>query len=213
MTEAKSAFREAKEELTLLRWVFGWHPVVGWAMIVFLVSGIGYYFGRAYQFALAGVILGGPIWYLSMRYINANWEPLRTGYLEDVEQFGPLVMKEAGMDPGASMHLLTKSPDKRQPFVEAPTQVDATLIGLDDAGLWIYDQTTLDLMFQKGKVEMDPEEVIEFPYSNLEAVTFEDDVLTITPVEETEEQREYKTPLDAEPTELLAAVSDRTDGQ
>lgn len=213
MSKPKSAFHEAKGELSLLRWVFGWHPVVGWAMVVFLVSGIGYYFGAAYLFALVGLVIGGPIWYQGMRYINTNWELLRTGYLDDVEQFGPLVMKEAGMDPEGSRYLLTKSPDKRQPYVKAPTQVDATLIGLDAAGLWIYDQTTLDLMFQKASVKMDPEEVIHFPDSNLQSVTFEDGILTITPIEETEEQREYSTPLDEEPTELLAAVADRTDTQ
>lgn len=210
MSEPQSAFRAAKAERNLLRWVFGWHPVVGWAMVVFLTSGVGYYFGLAYEFALVGLLGGGPVWYQGMRYINRHWESLREAYLADVEQFGPTVLSAAGMTEGAWITLHTKAPEKRQPFVEAPSQVDATLVGLDDAGLWIYDQTTLDLMFMKATVGTDPDEVVHFPDGNLESVTFDEGILTVEPIEETEEVRTYRTPLSAEPTELLDRVADRT---
>jgi hypothetical protein len=210
MSEPQSAFRAAKAERSILRWVFGWHPVVGWAMVVFLTSGVGYYLGLAYELALVGLIAGGPVWYQGMRYINRHWEPLRDAYLTDVEEFGPKVLSAAGMAENAWTSLLTMAPEKRQPFVEAPNQVDATLVGLDDAGLWIYDRTSLDLMFMKAEVGTDPDEVVHFPDGNLASVTFEDGILTVEPIEETEEVRTYRTPLSAEPTELLDRVADRT---
>ncbi|MFB6086677.1 MAG: hypothetical protein ABEJ84_07735 [Halodesulfurarchaeum sp.] len=208
MSESKSAFRAAKAERSTLRWLFGWHPVVGWAMVVFLLGGVGYYLRASYQFALVGLVLGGPIWYQGMRYINRHWESIRDGYLTDVEKYGPTVLEAAGMDEGADVFTLTKTPEDTQPFVEAPEQVDATLVGVDGTGVYIYE-TTLDLMFLKAGIGTDPEQVIHFPSSNLERAEYEDGTLVISPVRETEDLVTYRTPVDAEPVELLARIREQ----
>ncbi|MFP4530269.1 MAG: hypothetical protein ACLFNC_03160 [Halodesulfurarchaeum sp.] len=210
MSEKQSAFRKAKGERSFLRWIFGWHPVVGWAMVVFLLGGIGYYFGASYTFALVGLVIGGPIWYQGMRYINRHWESIRDGYMADVDEYGPVVLEAAGMDEDAEVFTLTKVPEGTQPFIEAPSQVDTTLVGLDDAGVWIYE-ATLDLMFLKAGVGMDPEQVIHFPDSNLAGAEYEDGTLVISPVRETEDVKTYRTPLDDEPEALLERIRDRTE--
>lgn len=208
MSESESAFRAAKGELSFLRWIFGWHPVVGWAMVVFLLGGMGYYFGASYLFALVGLVVGGPIWYQGMRYINRHWESIRQGYEADVDEYGPIVLEAAGMDENAELFTLTKIPEDTQPFIEAPSQVDTTLIGLDDDGVWIYE-ASLDLMFLKAGVGMDPEQVIHFPDSNLEGAEYVDGVLVVSPVRETQDVKTYRTPLDDEPDEVLERIRDR----
>lgn len=209
MSKPQSAFREAKADVSFLRWIFGWHPVVGWAMVVFLLGGIGYYFGESYLFALIGLLIGGPIWYQGTRYIAQHADAVRDGYMADVEEYGPLVLEAAGMDEDAEQFILTKTPADTQPFVEAPTQVDVTIVGVDDTGVWVYDETTLDLMFLKATVGTDPDNVLRVPYSNLESVAFEDGNLVVTPIEETDEIRTFRTPLSAEPRELLSTVESR----
>ncbi|MDZ7849721.1 MAG: hypothetical protein U5K70_02525 [Halodesulfurarchaeum sp.] len=206
MSDSQSAFREAKAELSFLRWIFGWHPVVGWAMVVLLLGGIGYYFGAAYLFALVGLVAGGPIWYQGMRYINRNWESLRTAYIADVEEYGPVVLEAAGMDEGTEVTLLTKASEETQPFVEAPSQIDATLVGVDDAGVWIHGHTSLDLTFQKASFGTDPDGIVHFPYSNLAAAVFEDGDLVVRPIRETDDLKTFRTPLTEEPVELLATI-------
>lgn len=206
MSDTQSAFREAKSEIFFLRWIFGWHPVVGWAMVVFLVGGSGYYFGAAYLFGLIGLLIGGPIWYQGTKYINRHADSIREGYMQDVREFGPLVLEAAGMDEDAEQFVLVKTPEDTQPFIEAPTQVDATIVGVDDTGVWIYDETTLDLMFLKAAVGTEPDNVVQFPYSNLESVEFEDGVLVVTPIEETDEVETYRTPLSDEPRALLSTI-------
>lgn len=208
MSEPKSAFRAAKGERSFLRWIFGWHPVVGWAMVVFLLGGIGYYFGASYTFALVGLVIGGPIWYQGMRYINRHWEPIRDAYLADVDEYGPVVLEAAGMDDSAEVFTLTKVPEDTQPFIDAPSQVETTLVGVDGAGVWIYD-TTLDLMFLKAGMATDPDQVIHFPYSNLAGAEFDDGDLVVTPIEETTDLVTYRTPLDDDPAALLRAIEER----
>ncbi len=211
MTEPKSAFREARADVSFLRWIFGWHPVVGWAMVIFLLGGIGYYFRAAYLFGLIGLIIGGPIWYQGTKYIDRHADSIREGYMTDVEEFGPVVLEAAGMADDAEVFVLTKTPEDTQPFVEAPTQVDVTLVGVGEETVWIYDETTLDLMFLKAGVGTDPEQVKRFSYPELDEVAFEDGELVLRPVEETEDLATYRTPLSFEPRELISTIRERTE--
>ncbi|MBS3761522.1 hypothetical protein [Halodesulfurarchaeum sp.] len=209
MSERQSRFRDAKDEVSLLRWVFGWHPIVSPVVVVVLFAGIGYYFRATNPAAMAGLVLAVPIWYQGARYINRHAASIREGYEADVEEYGPVVLEAAGMDEDADQFILHKIPDDTQPFIEAPSQVDMTIVGVDDTGVWIYDETTLDLMFLKAALGTEPDNVIRFPWSNLESVDFEDGDLVVTPIEETDEIEIYRTPLGEEPQELLSTVKAR----
>jgi hypothetical protein len=207
---AESAFRAVKADLSLLRWIWGWHPVVSPAMVVFLVGGLGYYFGAGYEFGLAGLVAAGPIWYQGMQYVNRNWEAVREGYMRDVETFGPTVMAAAGMDDAAAVHTLIEVPEERLPFVEAPSKVDAALVGVGEDTLWIYDQTHLDLLFLKGTVGTEPTLVIPIPYADIESVEYAAGEFAVETRPEAEEDP-YSVPVSERPDDLLAAVRERVE--
>ncbi|MGM0372761.1 MAG: hypothetical protein ACQEQJ_09730 [Halobacteriota archaeon] len=208
MTEAESAFRTAKDDLSLLRWVWGWHPVVGPAMIVFLLGGMGYYFGVGSWLTPVALVVAVPTWYLSMRYINRHYETVRDGYVSDVQQFGPTVLEAAGMDESATVHFLTSIPSHRLPFVEAPTKVKAAMVGLDGDAVWIYDQTSLDLMFLKGTVGTEPVLVTRIDYGMIDSVAYEDGEFVIE-VPDTAEEETVRLPSSDAPTELLDTLRER----
>ena len=209
MSEPTSAFREAKEERALLKWVFGWHPIVGPLMVGFFVAGVGYYLGQLYLFALLGLLLGVPTWYFGRQSINRHWETLRAAYMQDLEQYGPAALHAAGMDEDGDLYVLTETPAGTMPLVEAPSTVDVTLVGVDDTGLWINDESKLDLMFLNASVNTDPRAVYQFPWSNLAGVVYEDGTLRVEPERETEEIEAFETTLSTEPTELLSAIERR----
>ncbi|APE96406.1 hypothetical protein [Halodesulfurarchaeum formicicum] len=210
MTETESAFRTAKDELSLLRWVWGWHPVVGPAMIVFLLGGMGYYFGLGSWLTPLALVVAVPIWYQGMRYINRNYDTVKAGYLSDVEQFGPAVLEAAGMDESATVYRLVSVPADRLPFVEAPTKVEAAMVGVGEDAVWIYDQTTLDLMFLKGTVGTEPVLVRTLDYGTIESVAYEDGEFVID-VPDTAEEETVQLPSSDPPTELLADLRARLD--
>jgi hypothetical protein len=209
MSEPSSAFREAKAERNILRWIFGWHPVVGPVMVGFFVAGVGYYLGQLYLFALIGLLLGVPIWYLGHRSINRHWETLRAAYMQDLEQYGPAALHAAGMDEDGELFVLTETPDGTMPLIEAPSTIEVTLVGIDDTGLWINDESKLDLMFLKAAVNTTPMAVYQFPWSNLAGVTYEDGTLHVEPERETEDVEPFETTLSTAPTELLSAIERR----
>jgi hypothetical protein len=209
MSEPQSGFQDAKDEVSLLRWVFGWHPVIGPVMVVVFFAGTGYYFRAMNPAAMVGLILALPIWYQGTKYINRYAESIREGYEADVEEYGPVVLEAAGMDEDADQFILHKIPEGTQPFIEAPSQVDMTIVGVDDTGVWIYDETTLDMMFLKAALGTEPDNVNRFPWSNLESIAFEDGDLVVTPIEVTDEIETYRTPLSEEPRGLLSTVEAR----
>lgn len=206
MSEPTSAFREAKAERNRLVWVVGWHPVVGPAMIVVFVAGIGLYFDQLYLLALLGLLVGPPLWYLGRRSINRHWESLREAFMQDLEAYGPAALHAAGMDRDGDLHVLTETPEGTLPLVRAPSKVDVTLVGIDDTGLWINDASTLDLMFLKGAVNTDPIAVMHVPWSNLAGVSYEAGSLVVEPERETEDVETFERTLSEEPTALLSAV-------
>jgi len=209
MSEPSSAFRQAKEERRLLKWVFGWHPVVGPVMVTFLVAGVGLYLGQLYLFALIGLLLGIPTWYLGRQSINRHWESLRAAYMQDIEQYGPASLHAAGMDDAGELFVLTETPAGTMPLIEAPSTVDVTLVGIDDTGIWINDESKLDLMFLNAAVNTDPRAVLQFPWSNLAGVSYTDGTLRVEPERETEDVESFETTLSTEPIELLSAIERR----
>ncbi|MFB6109980.1 MAG: hypothetical protein ABEJ60_03800 [Halodesulfurarchaeum sp.] len=205
---ARSAFRDARDDLSLLRWVWGWHPIVSPVIIIILMSGVGYYVGGAYLFTVAGIVASGPIWYQGMRYINRNWEPVREGYMQDVERVAPAVLEAAGMDGSGSVHTLVDVPAETLPFVEAPSKVEATLVGVDETALWIYDQTELDLMFLKAPVGTVPDLVDSIPLGAIESVAYEDGTFVVETAPDSGEGT-VSAPAAEPPRDLLAAVRGR----
>lgn len=207
MADLDSAFEAAKAEVAFLRWIFGWSLPIGWLMVTFLVGGLGYFIGLVYEFGLVGFVLGLPAWFFGTRYIDEHYEALRDGYIEDIETFGPKVLRSAGVDEDAEFFTLVVSPTDRPFLVEAPKQYDATVLGLDADTLWIYDETTFDVMFLNATIGTDVEEVTEYAIADLESVTYEDRELVIRPTD----GEVFYVPSSTEPTEAMAAIRDRMD--
>lgn len=204
-----SAFEAAKAEVFFLRWIFGWNLLVGWLMVTFLVGGVGYFIGFVYEFGLVGFFLGLPTWYLGTRYINEHYEALRDGYVADVETFGPKVLRSAGADPDAEFFTLVVWPEDRPFLVEAPEQYDATVLGVGADTLWIYDETTFDVMFLNAAIGTDTDEVEEFAIADLESVTYADRELEIR----TEDGEVFYAPSSTEPAEAIEAIRERMDAR
>lgn len=210
MTDAPdSAFQDAKAEVNFLRWIFGWNLPVGWLMVTFLVGGVGYFIGFVYEFGLLGFLLGFPAWFYGTRYIDAHYESLRDGYLADVEQFGPMVLQRAGADPEAEYFVLEVTPESTPFRVDAPTQFDATVLAVESDTLWIYDETTFDVMFLEGTIGTDPEEVTEIPIADLETLVYQDRELELHLTDEAA----FYVPSSTEPNEVMAAIGKRMVGR
>ncbi len=209
MSDRQGAYQEAKADISLLRWVFGWHPIIGPVMVIFFAGGIGYYLGEMYLFALGGLLLGGPVWYLGMRYINRHADRIREAYLEDVDTYGPVVLESAGMDDDGEFHVIRDVSTGTQPFIETESEIEITLVGLDDTGVWLMDDGKLDLMFLNAILATAPEAVQHVPWSNMDRVAYEDGEFVVEPVQETGDVKPFRTSLSAEPTAALEAIEAR----
>lgn len=199
------AFDEATAEVQFLRWIFGWNLPVSWIMVMVIVGGVGYLIGFPYSSGFLGVLAGPVVWYLDTRYIDRHYETLRDAYVADLETIGPKVLQAAGAAEDAPTFTLLTEPDSTPLLLEAPKQYDATVLAVDETGVWLYGETILDMMFMEATVGTDPEEVRRVDIDTLESVTYRDRTLEIRTID-----GETITALSStEPSDAMAAIQER----
>lgn len=201
----ESAFDRAKSEIFFLRWIFGWNLLVGWLMVMFLVGGVGYFLRLPYLFGLVGFVLGLPVWYLGTQYINEHAEALRDGYLADVETFGPKVLRSAGAPGDAETYVLVVWPETAPFKVDFPKQYAATVLAVGDEAVWIYNETSLDMMFMSGTIGTDTDEVERVAFADLESVAEADRAVELHRTDD----EPIIIPCASDPSEAIEAIRDR----